>query len=396
MLALDLGTRGWRVALVERESEPPRLARPEILWAATVRALERYGIAEAVRSTASVQLDGIDIGGDTPWLTIARDDFAAAGVEAFSANPSSARAIIIDAAAATGKVEIYRGASVNDLLLDDNVDKGRVIGVRASRGETMLTLEATVVVGDDGGNSFVRRHLGIPITLEAFPIEFVTATIARWPLAPKRVRVWIQRKEIRDGLPVAGFFPWPGSEGVVLIPLPANRAQRLFDQPPEVFWSALERVTPVTAALRDQLAFPHDFRRVARPFGHAPSYVANGAALIGDAAHPMTPAGGQGANASIWDALALAEVLNHALRTGVSRESLLPYERLRRPINEKSVSFSRLARRAFRVGGFLPFGFIFPGVLRTINALTWPKRRIIGSFGTTFVHDVSSAGDDLC
>ena len=40
VLALDLGRRGWRVALVERENAPPRIARPEVLWGATLRALE--------------------------------------------------------------------------------------------------------------------------------------------------------------------------------------------------------------------------------------------------------------------------------------------------------------------------------------------------------------------
>lgn len=146
-------------------------------------------------------------------------------------------------------------------------------------------------------------------------------------------------------------------------------------------------MTPLAGVLREQLTFPGDFRRIARPFGHAESYVADGAALIGDAAHPMTPAGGQGANASIWDALSLADVADAALRTGdVSRDRLLPYERLRRPINDGSVSFSRMARRIVRAGRFAAPSIILPLAARTINILGWPKRRIVGSFATAFVH----------
>ena len=101
----------------------------------------------------------------------------------------------------------------------------------------------------------------------------------------------------------------------------------------------------------------------------------------------MTPAGGQGANASIWDALALADVLDAALRAkDVSREGLLPYERLRRPVNERSVSISRLARRAFVIGGYLPLGFVAPAVAKAIDGLGWPQRRIIGSFANAVVH----------
>jgi 2-polyprenyl-6-methoxyphenol hydroxylase-like FAD-dependent oxidoreductase len=151
----------------------------------------------------------------------------------------------------------------------------------------------------------------------------------------------------------------------------------------------------MAGALHEQLEFPRDFRRVSRPFGHAESYVANGAALIGDAAHPMTPVGGQGANASIWDALALADVADAALRTDdVSRERLFPYELLRRPVNDQSVSFSRVARRIFRAGRFLPLGIVVPLIARTMNATGWPQRKVLGAFATTFVHPREQARAD--
>ncbi len=287
VLALDLGRRGWRVALVERENTPPRIARPEILWGATLRALEPYGVADAIRRTASVRLEGIEIGPEKPWIRVTRDDFAAAGVDAFSTNPSMTRTLIADAAGATGNVAIHRGVVVEDLLHDD----GSVTMVQGKHGEATLALEARLVVGDDGGNSVVRKHLGIPIALRTFPIDFITAIVARWPLPPHRVRGWIHPKGFGDRFSAAVFIPWPGNDGVLLMPLAADRARHLFEQPPEVFWGALERIAPVAGALREQLEFPRDFRRVARPFGHVGSYVADGAALIGDAAHPMTPAG---------------------------------------------------------------------------------------------------------
>lgn len=383
VLALDLGRRGWRVALVERESVPPRLVRPEILWGATLRALEPYGVAEAIRQTASVQIEEIAFGPEKPWLRITRDDLTAANVVAFSTNPSMTRAIMTDAAVATGNVETHRGVAV-ERLLEEN---GCVTGVQGRRGDAALDLEARLVVGDDGGNSVVRKHLNIPIAFDSFPVDFVTALIPRWPLPPNRVRAWIQSKGFRDGLPAAAFIPWSGNEGVLLMPLAAERAKLLFEQSPEVFWRAFERVTPMAGSLREQIEFPRDFRRVARPFGHAESYVAHGAALIGDAAHPMTPAGGQGANASIWDALALADVADAALRTtDVSRERLLRYERVRRPVNDGSVSFSRVARRIFRFGRFFPPGMILPLIGRTMNAMGWPQRKILNSFATAFVH----------
>jgi salicylate hydroxylase len=51
--------------------------------------------------------------------------------------------------------------------------------------------------------------------------------------------------------------------------------------------------------------------------------------LLGDAAHPMLPHLGQGANQSIEDGMALATILTHANRT-TAPAALLAYENLRR------------------------------------------------------------------
>jgi salicylate hydroxylase len=63
-------------------------------------------------------------------------------------------------------------------------------------------------------------------------------------------------------------------------------------------------------------------------------------ALLGDAAHPMLPHGGQGANQAIEDAVALATVLSRTDRASV-RRALLIYESLRR---ERTARVQRSAR----------------------------------------------------
>lgn len=63
--------------------------------------------------------------------------------------------------------------------------------------------------------------------------------------------------------------------------------------------------------------------------------------LLGDAAHPMLPHLGQGANQSIEDGIALATILANADSAGVTR-ALLAYERLRR---ERVAEVQRGARQ---------------------------------------------------
>ncbi len=62
--------------------------------------------------------------------------------------------------------------------------------------------------------------------------------------------------------------------------------------------------------------------------------------LLGDAAHPMLPHAGQGANQAIEDGVALATVLSRADRTSAPR-ALLIYESLRR---ERTARVQRLSR----------------------------------------------------
>lgn len=238
------------------------------------------------------------------------------------------------------------------------MSEGRLItGVRGRRGEEPFECRARLVVGDDGVHSVVRTALGLAIGMKMFPVELVSALI-EWPdeLPPNRGRAWINPSGFRAGLPVAVFIPWPQRRGVMLLPMLHDRAERLLNGTAESFRSELAQVTPLAPVLSKRIDFPRGFSRVRRPsFGHVARYVADGAALIGDAAHPMTPAGGQGANASIADAMALAEVADAALRAGdVTAEQLAVYERRRRQANERSVNISRSIHRIFRFLGPIP------------------------------------------
>ncbi|MNJ61006.1 2-octaprenylphenol hydroxylase [compost metagenome] len=69
---------------------------------------------------------------------------------------------------------------------------------------------------------------------------------------------------------------------------------------------------------------------------HAKRYVAEGLALIGDAAHTIHPLAGQGVNLGFLDAAVLAEELQHAYERGerlADVRVLSRYERRRMPHN---------------------------------------------------------------
>lgn len=79
----------------------------------------------------------------------------------------------------------------------------------------------------------------------------------------------------------------------------------------------------------------------------AERYRAGGLFLAGDAAHVHSPAGGQGMNTGIQDAVGLADVLVDVLKRGADPARLDDYERLRRPVAERVVTFTdRMTRLA--------------------------------------------------
>jgi 2-polyprenyl-6-methoxyphenol hydroxylase-like FAD-dependent oxidoreductase len=85
-----------------------------------------------------------------------------------------------------------------------------------------------------------------------------------------------------------------GIGGAVLANLLSRKGKRVL---------VVEKETTPSKFIRPEVV------RVRRLWGHAKKYGIAGAMLMGDAAHPVSPAGGQGANMSVADATAMAELL---------------------------------------------------------------------------------------
>ena len=339
VLALALGRRGHRVRILEREPAPPRIARPEILQEATLRALVEIGAGDLLAPTAALPIRKIEVRrGRDALLALGPDDFRAAESRPFSVDPALIRSILLDAALATGNVELDRGAEVTNVIREH----GYVAGVRGRMNDQAFEAHGSLLVGDDGPRSIVRECVGIRARLRLFPVEFLTFGLDRPADFPSDAAVaWIRPEAVRDDLFGALFVPLPGDRiaGVLLATIGVVDA--MFDGDAAAFWRGLATLTPAADALRERIPDPRMLTRVRRVYGHADRYVVDGAAILGDAAHPMSPAGGQGANAAIFDALALADVADAALRDDdLSAQRLAAYERRRR-----AVALVRLTRR---------------------------------------------------
>jgi len=188
--------------------------------------------------------------------------------------------------------------------------------------------EADVVVGADGIHSELRPHVFPPST----PVFH--GTISYRGLVPSaRLPDWpMDRWEMWAG-PSKHFLVFPVRHGTMVnyvgfVPTDEEMKES-WSAPgdPEVLRREFRGWDPRIRAVLD--AVDQTFRWALYDREPLPTWTKGRLTLLGDAAHPMLPHLGQGANQSIEDGMALATMLAQAPSAGVPA-MLAAYERLRR------------------------------------------------------------------
>jgi 2-polyprenyl-6-methoxyphenol hydroxylase-like FAD-dependent oxidoreductase len=228
--------------------------------------------------------------------------------------------------------------------------------------EGAQAIVARHVVGADGMHSLVREAAGIAFPGATYGESFVLADVELDPsLDPGEVSL----NFARDGLAVIAPLP-DGSVRVVATMADAPEhpsiadVQRLLDT----------RGRPGSATVA-RLRWSSRFRvhhRLADHYRDGPFL------LMGDAAHVHSPAGGQGMNAGLVDAIVLGEALARVVRDGEPEALLDDYARLRRPAAQAVLALSgRLTRIATAHG---PLRLLRNLALRTLDRSPSFKRKL--------------------
>lgn len=214
---------------------------------------------------------------------------------------------------------------------------GATVAVTGPGGEPH-TVRARYVVGADGMHSAVREAAGIGFAGGRYDQTFMLADVRMdWPLPAREVQLFFAQAGLAVVVPLPG-----GTHRVVVTTADqvAERAtvadvQALLDergldraQIHEVVWSSRFRV----------------HHRVADTYRRGPLL------LAGDAAHVHSPAGGQGMNLGIQDAVELGDGLVAVLE-GAAEAALDGYEEARRPVAQRVVALTDRATRIATLSG---------------------------------------------
>jgi 2-polyprenyl-6-methoxyphenol hydroxylase-like FAD-dependent oxidoreductase len=353
VLANLLAQCGRRVMVLEKGVQPAQQNRPEVLWPATVEFLRALIPSDLDEHWRLPIRGGVLTCQGRKLLEFGPDVFDAADVQPFST--ANTRQLLAQRAVC----EFRTGVEVTEVLHE----RGRVVGVRArdTAGGAEREILAAWTVGDDGAHSVIRQGCGLPMRLVHLPLELLGFSFA-WhaSLPANTVRFWLNKDRLRTRVLGMGSIPVPKGRGVALVPVwgAAFKDQNRLEASIRAF-AAQE---PLLNELLGEHRYPAEFTHFRLAWGPTPRFGVEGCLLMGDAAHPVTPAGGQGANASIADALAIAELASEK-----PDDLLAEYTRRRQAATQRSLSLSRGASRVLS----MPRPLIDLGLLAMPCAIRW-------------------------
>jgi 2-polyprenyl-6-methoxyphenol hydroxylase-like FAD-dependent oxidoreductase len=351
-LAAALAADGIRAAVIDRLAEGANTSRAAVVHARTLEVLEPLGVSSRL----------VERGLQAPRFTIRDRDRVLVPID-FDSLPTPYPYSLMVSQAVTERVLLQRflelgGQVLRPRELTDLVQDASGATATLDNGSR---LRARYVVGADGMHSTVRESAQIGFSGGSYAEAFVLADV-----------------RLCDGVPHAEVILYFSPAGMVVVaPLPdgLHRIVATVDEAPEQPTAAFVQALLDARGAKRERAVVQEVLWGSRFRVHhrvADVYRAGRVLLVGDAAHVHSPAGGQGMNAGILDAMSLAGALNKALAGDTL--ALDAYGAERRPVAEQVIALAdRLTRLATVRPGLRPWRNV---LLSTMSRLPLVRRKL--------------------
>ena len=323
VLALALAKQGISTVVLDQAAGPPQGLRGEILQPNGQQVLDRLGILQSLpaEATRSVRHFHFCRAGGTRLCSIDYGDLPAPYNRAIVTLPNVAHQAIVAAVQQQKSVTLRYGTSFTGLLREGN----QVVGLSTTGPEGTTQIRAKIVVGADGAFSKVREALKIPADVYRYPDGYLIAILeSDEPISESFY--YVGHKTI------LGLFPATGNKVYLFYMIPSGSMDDVKQRGIPALQQAWSQIAPQFAGLFRCLS---DWSQTAyMPTGRVrtPTWVADGAVLIGDAAHAMNPHASQGRMQAMVDAMALSDLLPGCLADrDYSAARLKEFQLIRRP-----------------------------------------------------------------
>jgi 2-polyprenyl-6-methoxyphenol hydroxylase-like FAD-dependent oxidoreductase len=314
------------VRLVDKLSEPSTLSKAIAVHARSLEHLERMGIADrlidrGVRATGMILVDG-----GRELASVNLDEVESRYRFALCVPQTDTESVLTDRLHELGG-EIERGIELVGLEQDGDGDVTATL--RGPGGDERL--RCSFVAGCDGGHSTVRKLIGQKLEGSFEGVWFLIADCdADHDLGEDQMVTFLHG----DG--VLAFFPLGGPRARLIVQLGRDRPAR--EAP------TLEETAEVTAVRTGgrvvRIRNPRWLAYFEIHHGQVASYRVGNVFLAGDAAHIHSPAGGQGMNTGMQDAVNLAWKLGLAWHGAAGAGLLDSYHAERHPIGKRVIAFT--------------------------------------------------------
>jgi 2-polyprenyl-6-methoxyphenol hydroxylase-like FAD-dependent oxidoreductase len=308
ILSLLLARQGIPTVLLESHADFDRDFRGDSIHPAIMQILDDIGLAGRLLETVPhtevrrvvpplpgstpLSIDFSVLGGKFPFMTFMRQ---AAFLEFVAAEASRYRSF-----------RLVTGANVRELI----EEAGVVRGVRYQAADGWHEVRALLTVGADGRFSRLRQLSKLPPPIKtSTPIDILWFRLS---------------KQAGDPEGIMGGFRM--GRGLIMLErtdhwqlghvLPKGGYQQLHAAGIEAFRNTIAEIMPWLRGRVDELREWKQCSLLAVESDRLPRWYRRGLLLIGDAAHVMSPVGGNGINYAVQDAAAAANILSGPLKRG--------------------------------------------------------------------------------
>ncbi|MWC28019.1 FAD-dependent oxidoreductase [Paenibacillus sp. MMS18-CY102] len=315
-LALMLGRQGYAVTIIERQRAFPRIYKGEFLQPVSIEILHQIGVLPQVEQHC-MQVTKMSYGiGTDKCITANYTELDIPYRYGLNGDHYLIHEEVLRAATELPNVTFVTGVNGTKLIREGE----RVVGLEGTLNKEPAIFRSKILVGADGIRSIVREQLGVPF--ELYPYEDKKAKICAFTLT------------LPSAPPGEVEFLFGDGMGCGIFPLPQQRVRMYLALTKEKWRANQERgaegIRAMAAAFyprfEEQIGQITDMKQVQiiPSFHlHTKKWATDGAVLLGDACHAVSPALGQGMNLAIQGAEALSRTLVQALQAGSADEQTL-------------------------------------------------------------------------
>jgi len=368
-MACALAEQGLNIAVVEAfpfksDSQPSYDARCIALASSSKQIFDSIGVWQSLKRSATA-INTIHVS-DRGHFGNTRMEAAKLGVAAMGyvlENRDIGQALM-DRMAQSSNIELICPAKLVDLKISEESAEATL-----DREGEHHTFSTRLLIAADGGNSAVRKLLGIENDTVDYQQTAVISTVT-----PEASHQNVAYERFTDSGPLA-LLPLSQNRCSLVYTVNADAADDVLSLDDKEFLALLQRRFGFRLGhfvkTGKRFAFPLSLSRIKES-------IRSRVVFIGNAAHTLHPVAGQGFNLGIRDVAALAEVLVDASRAHAdigSIETLKRYEDWRNKDQEQTANYTDKLVRIFS-NDFFPLNSLRSKGLIATNIFS-PAKRVL-------------------